>query len=502
MVSPSSSSSSSASNSAARALLRFLAEDDHDAGATAAAESAEETSSTSQPWGDVILASLIIQTVTLTGLFVSATMSCCKKVKNGQTTASTSPFWSMVSTLVIPSFAGGALLATAIFLIIPEALHLVPLLSPSTSSDEEHHEEGEEDDHSGHDRYRRYYRRFLQEGEEGDAEHAEPDQPWKVGAAILGGFLFPMLFWIVFPGHHHHAVGGRGCEEAETTPCAGSAKQMDEDNIQQEQQDDINPKSALEKSINNISEDGDEYNDDGTKVTTTETPPPILAPAAPRIADGATLKESIQDDAEAAAVQERTMTNAAPPIASGAVAASMLSKSISTSTTTPTTRKPINWTLAASILVGDFFHNFTDGVFLGSAFSLCSRELGYTLVASTVYHELAQEIADFFLLTNTCHLYQWEALALNFVAGFSVMIGALMVLAIDMTDTSKGIVLALSAGVYLHISASECVPRAQGQCKTSKDALVFLLCFILGAVPIGLVLLNHEHCEADAHEGH
>jgi zinc transporter ZupT len=225
-----------------------------------------------------------------------------------------------------------------------------------------------------------------------------------------------------------------------------------------------------------------EYNDYGERVS---PPAPIMTAAAPGAAAAAASKKLVLD----ATLEEKSKDE-------DGLEAQKNAPSVATATTR---RTPINYTLAASILVGDFFHNFTDGVFLGSAFSLCSRELGYTLVASTVYHELAQEIADFFLLTNTCHLYEWEALALNFVAGFSVMIGALMVLAIDMTDTSKGIVLALSAGVYLHIAASECIPRAQGQCKTSKDALVFLLCFILGVIPIGLVLLNHGHCEADAH---
>jgi zinc transporter ZupT len=33
--------------------------------------------------------------------------------------------------------------------------------------------------------------------------------------------------------------------------------------------------------------------------------------------------------------------------------------------------KPINWNLAASVLIGDCFHNFIDGILLGTAFSIC-----------------------------------------------------------------------------------------------------------------------------------
>jgi zinc transporter ZupT len=454
--------------------------DSHDA-AAASETTPSEQSPQQQPWGDVILASLLIQTVTITGLIVSTAMKNCCGGKNP-----TGLFWTMVRHLVIPSFAGGALLATTVFLIIPEALHLVPL--SSTSGEEEEHHEDEE----SHTRYR-----YLQEH-----VHEEPDQPWKVGTAILGGFLFPMLFWILFPGNHHHGGGGDG---------GGVGNELDsaERHHEGQQQHGVLP-NELETSKNSINsiptlspciedhttgtmqdttqkmdldeeeynDDDYEYDDDG-KVIPLTTSPKILA-----------ASNTPQDEKKGVVVNK---ANESP---GGAAAVTAVDALASAKLVVVPPRK-INYTLAASILVGDFFHNFTDGVFLGSAFSTCSRELGYTLVASTVYHELAQEIADFFLLTHHCGLLQWEAVVLNFIAGFSVMIGALMVLALDMSDTSKGIVLSLSAGVYLHISASECIPRAQSYCKTSKDALIFLLCFILGAVPIGLVLLNHGHCEAE-----
>lgn len=168
---------------------------------------------------------------------------------------------------------------------------------------------------------------------------------------------------------------------------------------------------------------------------------------------------------------------------------------------TGSTTDPIDWTLASSILLGDFFHNFTDGVFVGTAFLLCSRTVAYTIVASTIYHELAQEIADFALLHHHCGFSKLTAVLYNFVSGFSVMIGAIVVLAIDMSETAQGTTLAIAAGVYIYIAACECVPRLQAVRKGPKDTLVFLVAFILGAVPIGLVLLNHKHCEA-GHSDH
>jgi hypothetical protein len=79
------------------------------------------------------------------------------------------------------------------------------------------------------------------------------------------------------------------------------------------------------------------------------------------------------------------------------------------------------------------------------------------------------------------------------------MFGAILVLTLDLAEEGMGLVMAVSVGVYIFICACECIPRVQATRKTPNDTLIFLGCFILGAVPIGLVLLNHGHCEADGH---
>lgn len=157
--------------------------------------------------------------------------------------------------------------------------------------------------------------------------------------------------------------------------------------------------------------------------------------------------------------------------------------------------RPINYRLCASVLIGDFFHNFADGIFIGTAFTLCSRTLAYTIVASTVYHEIAQELADFFLLVNHGGLAPLQALGVNFLSGLSVLLGGIIVLSLDPSSESVGVILAVSAGVYIHLAAGECLPRVDELLSTGRDRLLSLACFIVGAAPIGLVLLNHGHCE-------
>eukprot|EP00756_Hemistasia_phaeocysticola_P026155 Hpha_TRINITY_DN16044_c0_g1::TRINITY_DN16044_c0_g1_i3::g.120138::m.120138/K14718/SLC39A12, ZIP12; solute carrier family 39 (zinc transporter), member 12 len=160
------------------------------------------------------------------------------------------------------------------------------------------------------------------------------------------------------------------------------------------------------------------------------------------------------------------------------------------------------------VLIGDFLHNLVDGFFIGAAFSNCSSTVGWTITAATIYHELAQEISDFLVLTNPTQggLKQGLALAVNFLSGTSVFIGVCVMLAGEPGSFSTGVVLAYGAGVYLQIALTECMPRMQeiGTLSVRAGALLF---FLIGAIAIGLVLLDHEHCAAGGgedggHAGH
>ncbi len=63
-------------------------------------------------------------------------------------------------------------------------------------------------------------------------------------------------------------------------------------------------------------------------------------------------------------------------------------------------KKTINYPLVFLLFFGDFFHNFSDGVIIGTAFLGCDKNLAYTIVEVTFYHWVTQEIADFLLYTR------------------------------------------------------------------------------------------------------
>ena len=151
-------------------------------------------------------------------------------------------------------------------------------------------------------------------------------------------------------------------------------------------------------------------------------------------------------------------------------------------------------------------HNFCDGIFIGAGFASCDSAMGWSITAATVYHELAQEISDFIILTDPKQggLNPFVALGLNFVSGLSVMLGAIVILSAEMDNYATGLILAYGGGVYVQVAAGECMPKAYLASRTLKLHCIALFCFFIGAAAIGLVLLDHKHCAGgDGHDhGH
>ncbi len=119
----------------------------------------------------------------------------------------------------------------------------------------------------------------------------------------------------------------------------------------------------------------------------------------------------------------------------------------------------INKQLCASILLGDAFHNFS-GMFIATSFkALCDVSTSISIVMVMIIHEVAQEMADFILLTRHVGLLAPKALLLNFLSGLSVVFGGIIFLAGNPSDEATGVILGMAGGVYFNIAACETLPR-------------------------------------------
>ena len=139
----------------------------------------------------------------------------------------------------------------------------------------------------------------------------------------------------------------------------------------------------------------------------------------------------------------------------------------------------------------------------------CDVSKGWTVTTATVLHELAQEVSDFFLLVTQGGLSTLQALVVNVLSGVSVVLGAVVFLAVEPGNGTQGLILAFSAGLYVYIAATEVASTYIHKHHEPAVRVSAILAFILGAVLIGLVLLDHSHCVAggsssdgDPHAGH
>lgn len=69
-----------------------------------------------------------------------------------------------------------------------------------------------------------------------------------------------------------------------------------------------------------------------------------------------------------------------------------------------------------------------------------------------------------------------------------------MFLAGDPSNNATGVILAMAGGVYFNIAACETIPRLEAIVQSRGDRIWTLFSVIVGTIPIGLILLNHQHC--------
>lgn len=122
------------------------------------------------------------------------------------------------------------------------------------------------------------------------------------------------------------------------------------------------------------------------------------------------------------------------------------------------------------IVVGDSFHNFTDGVIIAGAF-LADVKLGVVTAAAIVAHEVPQEVGDFLVLLHS-GFTKAKALALNALSSLAAVAGALLgYFALSAAQAWVPRILAIAAAGMLYVAVADLIPGLHRRARLGETAV-------------------------------
>ncbi|MBR9681862.1 MAG: ZIP family metal transporter [Candidatus Altiarchaeota archaeon] len=125
-----------------------------------------------------------------------------------------------------------------------------------------------------------------------------------------------------------------------------------------------------------------------------------------------------------------------------------------------------------TIIFGDAIHNFTDGLTLAIAF-MVSAKIGWITFFAIILHEIPQELGNFAILLHR-GMSKGKAILWTFMSQLTCILGGLIGWFFSPTWLI-GPVLALAAGGFIYIGASDLVPELHRNEKFNKAPFTFTL---------------------------
>ena len=144
------------------------------------------------------------------------------------------------------------------------------------------------------------------------------------------------------------------------------------------------------------------------------------------------------------------------------------------------------------VIFGDTIHNFIDGVAIAAAY-LTDPSFGVVVALATFLHETPHEIGDFGVLM-AAGWSKGKAFTANFLSALATFPGALFVFFLLKDAQEKvGVLLAISAGVFLYLGATDFLPEVgepeKGVSTWKKNVLL-----VMGVIIMYLLfLISPEH---------
>lgn len=143
------------------------------------------------------------------------------------------------------------------------------------------------------------------------------------------------------------------------------------------------------------------------------------------------------------------------------------------------------------LMVGDSIHNFIDGVVIASTF-MVSIPLGIVTTLAVAAHEIPQEIGDFGVMLKH-GLARKRVLLFNFFSACAAVVGALLTYAIgDSIEGYLPVLLALTAGFFIYIAASDLIPEIHEENRSGLAVIeTGLLILGIAVIWVSISLLEH-----------
>lgn len=152
---------------------------------------------------------------------------------------------------------------------------------------------------------------------------------------------------------------------------------------------------------------------------------------------------------------------------------------------------------ASMVVIGDTLHNIIDGVAIGIAF-LVDIPTGIVTSLAVAAHEIPQEVGDFGILLSR-GVRPSRVVIINIFSGLATVVAATATFLLGADNSWElGYPLALAAGFFIYIAASDIIPEIHENPKRLANIQSAIL--IVGVVAITLVsqLVPHNHGDEDA----
>lgn len=149
--------------------------------------------------------------------------------------------------------------------------------------------------------------------------------------------------------------------------------------------------------------------------------------------------------------------------------------------------------------LGILFHSILDGVAIAVGFEV-STSLGIITALAVLIHELPEGIFTISILLHS-GMSKMRATIWTILVALATPLGALLTLLLfpDLSAAALGALLAISAGSFIYISASDLIPESHHNRSLVTGAFVIvgmILMFIINS------FVGHNHGHAHADEGH